>query len=724
MKINILLSFFAVIGSLVLGAQEPQLPFRDPGLPLDRRIDDLISRLTSEEKISQLLYNSPAIEWLGIPEYNWWNECLHGVARAGRATVFPQAIGLAATFDEDLMYRIGEAISTEARAKYNVAVSKGNRVQYTGLTFWTPNINIFRDPRWGRGQETYGEDPFLTGQLGAAFVKGLQGSDPVFLKVAACAKHFAVHSGPEKTRHEFNALPDEKDFRETYLPAFKTLADARVEAVMCAYNRLYDEPCCGSRFLLNDILRKEWGFQGHIVSDCWALDDIYARHKVVDTREEAAAMAAHAGVNVNCGYIYKHLSDALAGGLVTEAILDSILRPLLRTRFRLGLFDRQDLSPWSGLGPEVVNSPEHRELAYEASVKSMVLLQNKNNLLPLDTDSVSNILVAGPVSADLQAMVGNYNGWSGNIVTFLEGITEAVDPGTVVDYTLGCQMNTPGSYYGFWEARMADVIILCLGNSKMMEGEEGEAILNPDGGDRTDIRLPESQREYARMMREKAPEKPIIAVITGGSAIALQDVLEVADAVILAWYPGEQGGRALADILFGKANPSGRLPVTFYKSTDDLPPFDDYSMHGRTYKYFRGEPLFPFGFGLSYTTFEYQDLDCEKGYEEDGKIRAEMTLRNTGGRAGDELVLVYASKAGESGDKPGQYLPGDEKALVAFVRVSLQAGEVKTIPLEINLMDMHHWDKENQKYIVQKGEYILQMDPVTSGGFRLQVSVR
>jgi beta-glucosidase len=321
-------------------------------------------------------------------------------------------------------------------------------------------------------------------------------------------------------------------------------------------------------------------------------------------------------------------------------------------------------------------------------------------------------------------MVGNYNGWSGNIVTFLEGITNAADPGTIVDYTLGCQMNTPGSYYGFWEAKMADVVILCLGNSKMMEGEEGEAILNPDGGDRSDIRLPESQREYARMMREKLPGKPIIAVITGGSAIALQDILEVADAVIFAWYPGEQGGTALADILFGTVNPSGRLPVTFYKSVEDLPPFDDYSMQGRTYKYFRGEPLFPFGFGLSYTTFDYLGLACKKGsYGADEKIKAELTLQNTGSRAGEEVVLIYASKAGEASGKPGHYVPRDEKSLVAFVRVFLQTGEVKTIPLEIDLMNMHQWDEEHQRYFVEKGDYILQMDPVGSGGFRMQVSL-
>ncbi len=418
-------SYQAILLNIHSYSQETVLPFRNPQLSTDQRIDDLLSRLTPEEKVSQMLYNSPAIDRLDIPAYNWWNECLHGVGRAGRATVFPQAIGLAATFDDDLIYRIADAISTEARAKYNEAIRKNNRVQYLGLTFWTPNINIFRDPRWGRGQETYGEDPYLTGRMGSAFVRGLQGNDPKYLKAAACAKHFAVHSGPEKTRHEFNALPDEKDFRETYLPAFKSLVDAKVEAVMCAYNRLYNEPCCGSKYLLSDILRNEWGFKGHIVTDCWALDDIWLRHKVVATREEAAAMAAKAGVNLNCGYIYKYLPVAIEKGLIPESILDTILKPLLRTRFRLGLFDPPGMVPWSALGPEVVDSPGHQDLAREAAVKSIVLLQNKNNILPLNRDSIRNIFVTGPTAADIMALVGNYNGWAGDMVTFLEGITRS-----------------------------------------------------------------------------------------------------------------------------------------------------------------------------------------------------------------------------------------------------------------------------------------------------------
>jgi len=713
-----------LVGYLKSNSQETAFPFKNPDLSTDQRIDDLISRMTLEEKTSQLLYNSSAIDRLGIPEYNWWNECLHGVGRAGRATVFPQAIGLAATFDDNLIFTIADAISTEARAKYNEAIGKDNRVQYLGLSFWTPNINIFRDPRWGRGQETYGEDPYLTGRMGSAFVRGLQGNDPVYLKAAACAKHYAVHSGPEKTRHVFNALPDEKDFRETYLPAFKALVDAKVEAVMCAYNRLYDEPCCGSKYLLKGILRDEWGFKGHVVTDCWALDDIWLRHKVVETREEAAAMAVRAGVNLNCGYIYKHIPDAIVKGLITESSVDSILRPLLRTRFRLGLFDPPEMVPWSTIGPEAVNSPEHRALAYEAAVKSIVLLQNKNQVLPLNRDSICNIFVTGPTAADVMALVGNYNGWSGDMVTFLEGITRAVDVGTVVDYSPGCMMNSPGGYTGFWEAKMADVVVVCLGNSKMMEGEEGEAMLNPEGGDRSDIRLPESQREFIRLMREKVPEKPIIAVITGGSAIALQEVPDAADAVLFAWYPGEQGGKALAGILFGDVNPSGRLPVTFYKSVDDLPSFNDYSMKGRTYRFFKGKPLFPFGFGLSYTTFEYQSMDTEKStFTEGEKIHADLTIKNTGDRAGEEVVLVYASRAGEMLEKPDSHLPATEKSLVGFSRVFLEAGETKTIPIEADLLNMHQWDMVNKKYFVEKGVYFLSVNPCGGGGFSMQVKM-
>lgn len=687
-----------------------EYPFQNPYLPLEERIDDLISRLSLEEKASLMLYNSPSIDRLNIPAYNWWNECLHGVARAGRATVFPQAIGLAAAFDDLLMKDIGTAVSDEARAKFNIAMKKGNRAQYVGLTFWTPNINIYRDPRWGRGQETYGEDPYLTGKLGSAYVKGLQGDHPKYLKVTACAKHYSVHSGPEKLRHEFNAEPSIEDFRETYMPAFKTLVDAGVEAVMCAYNRTYDFPCCGSKYLLKDILRDEWGFNGHIVSDCWALSDFWQYHKVVPDEVSSAGMAANAGVNLECGTMYKFLPAAVDKGLVTEAAVDTLLRPMLSTRFRLGLFDPEYENPYAQIPPEVVNCEWHQFLAYEAAVKSMVLLKNENNVLPLSKNVIKNIFIAGPTAADVMALFGNYNGVSGNFTTFLEGITNEVDVGTIVDYSPGCFLNTPGTYYGFWEAQMADAIIVCLGNTRLLEGEEGEAMLNPEGGDRMDIRLPQSQREYIMKMREKVPDKPIIAVITGGGAIALQEVLEAADAVIFAWYPGEMGGLALADIVFGERSPSGKLPVTFYKSIDDIPPFEDYSMKGRTYKFLEKEPLFPFGFGLSYTSFAIESISTEKGKIKSGEpYELMIDIKNTGELPGEEVIMIFASKAAENEGDSRTVFPEKSKTLIGFQRVYLDKGQTAEVKFTVNLLDMYQWDQENNRYFVEPGTYVLQI---------------
>ncbi|HTX89227.1 MAG TPA: glycoside hydrolase family 3 N-terminal domain-containing protein [Bacteroidales bacterium] len=675
--------------------------FRDPSLSLNVRVDDLVSRMTLQEKSSQMLYNSAAIERLGIPAYNWWNECLHGVARAGRATVFPEPIGLAATFDDSLVYRIGTAISDEARAKHAAAVRKGNTQQYTGLSFWTPNINIFRDPRWGRGQETYGEDPCLTSVLGVALVRGLQGPDPLHLKVAACAKHFVVHSGPEKSRHEFNALPDERDFRETYLPAFKALVDAGVEAVMCAYNRVYNEPCCGSKLLLVDILRNEWGFKGHIVSDCWALYDFITGHKVVKSGFEAAALAAKAGVNLNCGVIYQDLPEAVEKGLIDEKTVDADLKPLLTTRFRLNLIDPSDPGPWASIPPEVVNCEKHIKLAYEAAVKSVVLLKN-NGILPLDRDTLKNLLVCGPMATDIPALRGNYNGLSGNFVTILEGIINKADIGTVVEDNPGFILNSDSSFQGFWQASRADAVIICIGINPLFEGEEGEAMYNPEGGDRTKIELPGNQVKYVKMMREKNPHKPLIVIVTGGSAIAMPEVTDLADALLFVWYPGEQGGNAVADILFGNANPSGRLPVTFYRSTGDLPAFDDYSMKDRTYRYFTGKPLFPFGFGLSYTSFRYGDLQSDHpSYSAGDTIRAEFAVTNSGSRAGDEVVQLYIREK-DSGK------PVPLRSLKGFKRISLKPGETQKVSFSLPVKELAYWVPEHHAFEVEPGIYILE----------------
>ncbi|NQT76905.1 MAG: glycoside hydrolase family 3 C-terminal domain-containing protein [Bacteroidetes bacterium] len=697
MKHLYIITLFVLLFSPSVFTQQYSYPFMNPDMDVSTRTEDLISRLRLAEKANMMLYNSPAIKRLGIPEYNWWNECLHGVARAGKATVFPQAIGLAATFDDDLIFRVAEVISDEARAKHHEAVRRGNRAQYFGLSFWTPNINIFRDPRWGRGQETYGEDPYLTAMMGSAFVKGLQGNDPRYLKAAACAKHYVVHSGPEASRHYFNAVPDEIDFRETYLPPFRELVKADVEAIMCAYNRTYDEPCCGSPFLLKDILHDEWGFDGHIVSDCWALDDIWARHKVKDSRAEAASMAVQAGVNLNCGYIYTYLPEAVEKGLLSEQDVDNVLRPLLHTRFRLGLFDPDSLNPYAMIPPGIVNCDAHRQLAREAAVKSIVLLKN-NGVLPLNIDSINNIFVTGPMAADLAVLAGNYNGYSGEMVTFLEGIVNHVGPGIAVDYTTGVLLNNDSIFYGFWHAGYADVVIAVIGINRLLEGEEGDAMLNLRGGDRTSIEMPENQVEYIRKLKERIGDKKLLVVVSGGSAIAMPVVEELSDALIFAWYPGEEGGNAVADVIFGNENPAGRLPVTFYKSTNDLPPFDDYSMQGRTYRFFEGDVQFPFGYGLSYSSFEY--LEGKIDYRKEGKepLTLIINVKNTSLIDGEEVIQIYSRYPSSGTRHP-------IKSLIGFKRILIPAGKTIEVKIPLSIDFMKQWDVEKQEYVLYPGEY-------------------
>lgn len=704
-KIFLLITLFGLLYSLNTIAQET-FPFQDADKDIEIRIDDLIGRLTLAEKASMMLYNSPAVERLDIPAYNWWNESLHGIGRAGKASVFPQAIGLAATFDPDLLFRIATAISDEARAKHNAAIAKGSAQQYTGLTFWSPNVNIFRDPRWGRGQETYGEDPFLTATMGLAYVKGLQGDDPKYLKASACAKHFVVHSGPEKTRHSFNAIPAEIDFHETYLPAFKALVEGGVETVMCAYNQVYDEPCCGNKMLLEDILRNQWVFKGHIVSDCWALSDFIGFQKITPDEISTAAMAVDAGVNLNCGYVYKFIPQAVEAGLITEEKVDAVLRPLLRTRFKLGLLDEE--SPFSEISPEVVNCEKNRQLAYEAAAKSVVLLKNDKHTLPLILDSLQKIFVTGPTAADINVLLGNYNGFSGNLVTLLEGIINKVDAGTVVDYSQGALFNTDSIYHGIYQASGADVTIACIGNSRMLEGEEGDAMLSANGGDRVDIKLPENQIEFIRRLRIEAPEKPLIVVITGGSAIAIPEISKLADAILFAWYPGEQGGNAIADIIFGTINPSGRLPLTFYEGLDDLPPFDDYSMENRTYKYFRGTPIYPFGFGLSYSTFSYNVLKLDQTkYNQEDEIRIEFALTNICQVDGEEVVQLYVINPPSQSNKP-------IKSLKGFQRLALKAGESKEISFVIKVKELASWNTDVGDFAVFPGTYTFQIGASSS----------
>jgi len=666
----------------------------------EKKIDLLLSKLSVEEKASLMLYNSPAIDRLGIPEYNWWNESLHGVARAGKATVFPQAIALAASFDDDLIYRIACAISDEARAKHNAATKKGSHQQYTGLTFWSPNVNIFRDPRWGRGQETYGEDPFLTSKMGTAYVKGLQGDDPEYLKASACAKHFAVHSGPEENRHNFNVVTHEIDLYETYLPAFKALADAGVESFMCAYNQLHGEPCCGNKHLLIDLLRNKWGFKGHIVTDCWAINDFITHQKITDNGTDAAVLALNAGVNLNCGTNFKYIPDAVKQGKISEAEIDSLLKPVLRTRIKLGLLQSDDNTPYDTIQPEIVNCGKHVSLAYEAAVKSIVLLKNSNKVLPLDKSKLKKLYLLGPTMSENSALLGNYNGFSGNLVTFLEGIMNKVDAGTVVDYNIGTLLNTSDMFSGLWQVPDAEVIIAAIGNTMMLEGENGDAILSESGGDRSSLNLPENQIELIRKIKEKAPDKPLIVIVTGGSAINLKEICALADAVLFAWYPGEQGGNAMADIIFGNQNPSGRLPVTFYESTNDIPAFDNYSMENRTYRFFKGNPLFPFGFGLSYTSFQYSDVTITETIE--NTIKLLLTIKNTGNMNGDEIVQLYLTK-------PAIHERNPIKSLCGFKRINLNAGESKTIQMIVNMHDLKAWDTQKKEYVLTKGEYQLQV---------------
>lgn len=691
---------FSFLG-LALSQSRPA--YLDPDLPAEERARDLVSRFTLEEKISQLNFDAPAVERLGVPAYNWWNEALHGVARHGRATVFPQAIALAATWDPDLIYQVASAISDEGRAKFNASQALGNRGRYAGLTFWSPNVNIFRDPRWGRGQETYGEDPFLTSRIGVAFVKGMQGDHPQYLKTAACAKHFAVHSGPEGDRHHFNAEPPLKDFRETYLPAFQALVqEANVEAVMCAYNRTYGEPSCGSPMLLHEILREEWGFQGHVVSDCWALVDFHQTHNVTTTPQESAALAFNSGVDVNCGSSSPFLKQAIEEGLIDEAQIDSRLTNLLQTRFRLGLFDDPENVPWTELGPDVVDSPRHRELARTAAAKSLVLLKN-DGVLPL-SPRIRSLYVMGPNAADVNVLLGNYYGLNPNFSTVLEGIAGKVDAGTTVEYRQGFLLDRENLNPVDWTsgpAHDADAIVVAMGLSPLLEGEEGESILSPTMSDREDIRLPANQINFLRRVRQ-AGDKPIIAVVFGGSAIAMPEVHEMANAVLYVWYPGQEGGNATAAVIFGEISPSGRLPVTFPMSVEDLPPYGDYSMQDRTYKYMSAVPLYPFGFGLSYTRFSYQDLKVSRQRLRPGEsLQIEATVSNIGDRTGEEVAQLYLTNLDAPFRVPHYELKG-------FQRLLLEPGQSQTVRFVLEPEDFLQFD-ENGMQVFDPGEVRLAL---------------
>lgn len=690
------------------------LPYQNPKLSVETRVNDLISRLTLEEKALLMIDASPAIPRLGISEFQWWNEALHGVARNGFATVFPITMHMAASWDDNLLYQVFTAVSDEARAKNGEAKKKGEVKRYQNLSFWTPNINIFRDPRWGRGQETYGEDPYLTTRMGLAVVNGLQGQtfdgkplDKKYAKLLACAKHFAVHSGPEWNRHSFNIenLP-ERDLWETYLPAFKSLVqDGHVAEIMCAYQRFDGKPCCSNARLERQILRDEWGFKGLITSDCGAIDDFCARghHETAKDKYEASAQAVETGTDLECGNtIYRSLPETVKKGLLSESRVDESLKRLLAARFRLGNFDNDENVPWTKIPTSVVASQQHKDLALKIAEEGIVLLQNKNNLLPLNANQ--KIVVLGPNANDGNMQRGNYKGVPTSETTILKGIRKYL--GKDVKYFKACNLvdgaeaeekggSLPTQEKLLAEVGDADVVIFVGGLSPTLEGEEMPNVNFPGfkGGDRTDIELPSVQRKVMEMLHHAG--KRVVFVNCSGSAVAMVPETSNAEAILQAWYPGERGGEAVANVLFGKVNPSGKLPVTFYRHTSDLPDFLDYTMKNRTYRYFKGEALFPFGYGLSYTQFEYgKDLIAKR---KSSAYRVEFSLKNCGQREGAEVAQVYVKRVGDT--------DGPIKSLKAFKRVALLAGETQKVNIELPRNSFEVWDAQTNTMRVLPGKY-------------------
>ena len=705
MKRNLIL--LLLIGAVTqLKAQ--QLPYLNPKLPLETRVQDLLKRMTLEEKASQMNNATPAIDRLHIPAYDWWNEALHGVARAGLATSFPQPIGLAATFNTTGMATMGTMVSDEARAKHHQFVKEGNRKIYTGLTFYSPNVNIFRDPRWGRGHETFGEDPYLTGKLGVAFVKSMQGDDPRYFKTITTAKHFAVHSGPEPTRHEFDARPIKKDLWETYLPAFKMLTqEGHVYSFMCAYNRLYGKPCCSDAFLLNDILRNKWGFKGFVATDCGAVYDFYMFHKTAKDSVEGVAQAIKAGADNQCYGYAQAVIPAIKQGLLKESELDTAVARLLRAKFKLGVFDTDVDNPYSKISYSVVNSQAHQAQALQMARESIVLLKNSKNTLPL-RKQLKNIAVIGPNANDAEILLGNYNGDPQHIVTPLEGIQKAFAQSTI-SYAKGCNViDTPNYNHqkDFEEAlstaAKAEVIIFVGGISPRLEGEDLKVkVPGFLGGDKTDLNLPTVQTALLKELKKLG--KPIVLVLLNGSALAINWEEENLDAIVETWYGGERGGEALADVLTGKYNPAGRLPVTFYRSINDIPAFDDYSMEGKTYRYVNKPVLYPFGYGLSYTNFNYSNLRLSTNkLDKNNSLKINLTLNNIGTYDGDEVVQLYIRQEGEG-------MP--IKELKGFKRVHVKKGEKREVSFELKASDIQHYNAKIDDLATVPGKVQLMIGP-------------
>ena len=687
-----------------LYSQDSTVDFYDPSNEVlsffEKKAEKLISEMTIEEKASQMVHSSRPIQRLNIEKYNWWNEALHGVARSAKATVFPQAIAMAATFDTILIKNVGEAISDEARAIHNIFRQKNMKNEYTGLTFWSPNINIFRDPRWGRGHETYGEDPYLTSVIGRAFVKGMQGNDNKYLKVAACAKHFAVHSGPENERHSFNAQVSKKDLYETYLPAFKSLVDVNVDAIMCAYNRTNNNPCCGSNELIENILRESWNFKGHVVSDCGAIFDINNNHSFTNSVLESVAYAVKGGVDLNCGSMYNLIPDAIKAELLSEKDVDKSLKRLLMTRLKLGTIGNVDDNPYSNIQPDIINSKKHKNLAKEVAVKSIVLLKNKNNLLPLKKE-INTLFITGPNAANTNTLLGNYHGLSSEIVTPLEGIVGQISKGTMVRYKMGVGINDKQTNRTEWSASLAgssDATIAIMGISALMEGEEGAAISSNANGDRSGIDLPKTQINYIKTLRNKAGSKPIILVLNSGSALNLSEVEPYVDAIIYAWYLGEQGGNAIAEIIFGDSNPSGKLPFTIPRSTDQLPDYKDYSMKNRTYRYIQYIPMYPFGFGLSYSPIKFSDLNFSDDIFKIGNsMTASLQVENISDKYTEQVIQMYITQ-------PDSNYINPKFSLKQFKRIFLGPREKKIITFLLTSQMLESFDVNGNSKL-QTGTY-------------------
>jgi beta-glucosidase len=686
----------------------------NPDKPVAERVKDLMSRMTLDERAGQICENAGAIPRIGVPAYNYWNECLHGVARAGAATVFPQAIGMAATWDTPLVHQEADVIATEARAKHREYVEShnGDSAQFFGLNFWTPNINIFRDPRWGRGQETYGEDPFLTGRLAVAFITGLQGDDPHYVKAMACAKHFAVHSGPESLRHQFNAVPSERDLYETYLPQFEAaVREGHVGAVMGAYNSVDGVPACANHFLLTEVLRERWGFDGHVVSDCGAINDIFHNHGYAKSDPEAAGMALKAGCDLGCWGSGPNVMEGLKNGFLKEGDIDRAAERVLTARFRLGLFDPPERVPYAQIPVSANDTPEHAQLALRVARESVVVLKN-DGVLPLDRTRIKRIAVMGlnaTGESGAWVLVGNYNGSPSHMVPILDGIKAVAGTNVEVVYEPACSLVVPyGDTSGesrseamaraVETAKKSDVVIYVGGLSPLLENEERPVPYDGfDNGDRTRIELPAVQTQALKALREAG--KPVIFINCSGSAVAMPWEAENLPAIVQAWYPGQEGGTAVAEVLFGNVNPGGRLPVTFYRGTEDLPSFTDYSMTNRTYRYFSGKPLFAFGHGLSYSSFEYKSVKCDRSEAGAGDtVHVSLDVANTGTRDGDDVVQVYFRHVDSAVTQP-------REALCGFRRVTVAHGKSADVEIEVPLERFRYWDVTKSKYVVEPGKY-------------------